>query len=54
MIVLVMVALAAGLVTFGVLRERGRRSVTAGCASVAAGLAVIGMFVIVSIVRILL
>lgn len=53
MIVLVLVALAAGLVTFGVLRDRGRASLTAGCAAAAVGLAVVTCFVLFSIVRIL-
>lgn len=53
MIVLVLVALAAGLVTFGVLRERGRGSLTAGCAALTAGLTIISCFVLFSIVRIL-
>ena len=53
MIVLVLVALAAGLVTFGVLRERGRASLTAGCAAIAAGLIVISCFVVFQAVRIL-
>ena len=53
MIILVLVALAAGLVAFGVLRERGRGSLVAGCAAVMAGLAVISCFVLFQIVRIL-
>jgi len=53
MIILVLVALAASLVTFGVLRERGRTSLTAGCAATVAGLTVISCFVLFSIVRIL-
>lgn len=52
MIILVLVSLAAGLVTYGVLRERGSRSITAGCAAMVVGLAVVGAFVIFSIVRI--
>lgn len=53
MIILVLVALAAGLVAFGVLRERGRSTVTAGCASIAAGLFVIGCFVAYQTISIL-
>ncbi len=53
MIILVLVALAAGLVTFGVLRERGRASLTAGCAATVVGLAIVACFVLFSIVRIL-
>ncbi|MEX2315208.1 MAG: hypothetical protein WD628_05770 [Thermomicrobiales bacterium] len=52
MIILVLDSLAAGLVTYGVLRERGSRSITAGCAAMVVGLAVVGAFVIFSIVRI--
>ena len=53
MIILVLVALAAGLVAFGVLRERGRGALAAGCAAIAAGLAVIACFVLFQIVSIL-
>jgi len=54
MLILVLVSLAAGLVTFGLLRERGSRSITAGCAAIVVGLAIVGAFVIFSIVRILI
>lgn len=53
MIILILAALAAGMVTFGILRERDRSSLTAGCASIVVGLAIIGCFVLFSIVRIL-
>lgn len=53
MIILVLVALAAGLVTFGLLRERGRSSLTAGCAAITVGLAIVVCFVLFSIARIL-
>jgi hypothetical protein len=53
MIILVLVALAAGLVVFGVLRDRGRSTVTAGCASMGAGLSVIGCWVLFEVVSIL-
>jgi hypothetical protein len=53
MIILVLVALAAGLVVFGLLRERGRSGLTAGCASIAAGLLVVGCYVTFQTVRIL-
>ena len=53
MIILILVALAAGLVTFGILRERGRGALTAGCAAVIAGLTVITGYVLYQILRIL-
>lgn len=53
MIILVLVSLAAGLVTFGVFRERGRGTIAAGCAAVVVGLAVVGAFVVYSIVRVI-
>ncbi|HYI15765.1 MAG TPA: hypothetical protein VEX37_10275 [Thermomicrobiales bacterium] len=53
MIILVLVALAAGLVAFGVLRERGRSALTAGCAAIAAGLTIISGFVLFQIISIL-
>lgn len=53
MLILVFVALAAGLVSFGLLRERGRGALTAGCAAIGAGLAVISCFVVFQIVRLL-
>ena len=53
MIILVLVALAAGLIAFGVLRDRGRGSFFAGCAAMAAGLTVISCFVVFQIVQIL-
>ena len=53
MIILVLVALAAGLVIFGILRERGRSALTAGCASMFAGLIVIGCYVLFQVVSIL-
>jgi hypothetical protein len=53
MVILVLVALAAGLVVFGLLRERGRSAVTAGCASIAVGLVVIACYVIFQVVTIL-
>ena len=53
MIILVLVALAAGLVVFGLLRERGRSTFTAGCASILAGLIVISCFVAYQTISIL-
>ena len=53
MIILALVALAAGLVAFGVLRERGRSALTSGCAAIAAGLTVISGFVLFQIISIL-
>jgi hypothetical protein len=53
MVILVLVALAAGLVTFGLLRERDRSSLTAGCAAIAVGLGIVSCYVLFSIVRIL-
>ena len=53
MIILVLVALATGLVAFGILRERGRGALAAGCAAIAAGLAVVSCFVLFQVVSIL-
>ena len=53
MIIVILVALAAGLVAFGVLRERGRGSLVSGCVAVVAGLAIIACFVLFETVRIL-
>ena len=53
MIILVLVALAAGLVVFGLLRERGRSGLTAGCASIGTGLLVVVCYVIFETLRIL-
>jgi hypothetical protein len=53
MIIVILVALAAGLVAFGVLRERGRGSLVAGCAAIVAGLAIVSCFVLFETVRIL-
>lgn len=53
MIILVLVSLAAGLVTFGVLRERGRSSLVAGCGAIVIGLIIVSCFVLFQIVRIL-
>ena len=54
MIILVLVAMAAGMVAFGLLRERGRSSVASGCAAITAGMAIISCFVLFSIIRILI
>jgi hypothetical protein len=52
-IILILVALAASLVVFGVLRERGRGALTSGCAAIVAGLTVVSCFVLVQIIQIL-
>jgi|GEM_PF-6405108 len=53
MIILVLVALAAGLIIFGVLRERDKSALTAGCAAITVGLFVIVCFVAFQTISIL-
>jgi hypothetical protein len=53
-LILVLVSLAASLVVFGALRERGSRALPAGCAAILAGLAVIFLFVTFQILQVLL
>lgn len=53
-LLLTVVAIGAALAVYGVLRERGRGAVAAGCLGILTGLGLITLVVAISIARILL
>jgi hypothetical protein len=53
-ILLILVPLSVALVVFGLLRERGVSATRSGCVAASAGVALIGVWVLVSIARIVL